>query len=55
MSDINEGKLPEKRELEYVTGYLAELLQVSKENIHGEMVLRKTIQKYSVSDKSVSS
>lgn len=51
MSDINEGKQPEKRELEYVTGYLAELLQVSEENIHGEMVLRKTIQKYSVSDK----
>lgn len=36
---------------EYVTGYLSELLQISEDVIHCEMSLRKTVEKYSVSDK----
>ena len=51
MNVTNEGKQADKKELDYVTGYLAEFLQVPESSIHAEMSLRAFTEKYSVSDK----
>ena len=40
-----------KRQINYVTGYLAELLHTPAGSIHAEMSLRAFTEKYSVSDK----